>query len=618
MAIMDTGLGWEADDNYLKQYAGKIGSISYIGGTNFPGQPLPTGISTYNDVVSRGMLILTYTNRNNEVFDCYAAGESSAQILAAQLEQYTSGVYSPVTVFISKVQNAYLRIVTLRRSNGVQSNTIRIRTGSSISGTSFWRVNDQMWNPSVSQTLNAIHIPTGYADYNSIVADISEIDQNITKADDGYCAVCWVNYQYNVSGNTRSVPIMISSVEAYQEFGETYAGYLNEAINYQGMFFYFSIPYDIQYGTPFSIMSVDLTGTGVYTPVELFHAICRIASIRVTAGSINPYTDPDSAEAGGGGTDPEDDEVPLEPVTFPSALGTGFCRLYCPSAGELLALSDYLWGPLFDLNNVKRLFADPMDSILGLSVVPLLISGTSETVSVAGVSTGISLPKLSVQHINVDLGSLQVTEKWGAYLDYEPYTKYSIYLPFIGYRTVSADDIMGKWVHLTYDIDLLSGACVAKLVSGSTLLYQWAGTCAMQLPVNAGNWNSVIQSTIATIGSVATGIASGGAAAPMVAGALSSAAVQATQMKPSIERAGGLSGAAAFLSGRRAYMIRTYPNMVNPGNQQHYIGYPSFITKQLGNVTGYNVVADIHLEGIPATQTELEEIDTLLHEGVIL
>ena len=104
----------------------------------------------------------------------------------------------------------------------------------------------------------------------------------------------------------------------------------------------------------------------------------------------------------------------------------------------------------------------------------------------------------------------------------------------------------------------------------------------------------------------------------MVAGALASAGTLATQMKPSIERAGGLSGAAAFLSQRRAYMIRTIPSLVNPGNQQHYIGYPSFISKMLGDISGYNVVEDIHLEGIPATQAELEEIDTLLHEGVIL
>ena len=140
----------------------------------------------------------------------------------------------------------------------------------------------------------------------------------------------------------------------------------------------------------------------------------------------------------------------------------------------------------------------------------------------------------------------------------------------------------------------------------------------MQLPVNAANWNSVISSGLAAIGSTATAIASGGAAAPVVAGALASAGTLATQMKPNIERAGGLSGAAAFLAGRRAYMIRTMPELINPGDQPHYIGYPSFITKQLGTLTGYNIVEDIHLEGIPATQAELEEIDTLLHEGVIL
>ena len=613
MAVMDTGLGWEADENYLKQYAGKIGSINEVA---TPGDLIPVA-TTPSDIVARGLYVCTTTRTSTGLVYEYYIGADTAGCRACWIDN--ANPTSAGVMYLSVNNSAHVYLVRYIPSTGesyqIYRDTVSRTDNGLPAGCYYYKRASGIVTTGDPLTDLAL---TSYADNATAFAACTLHTEDITKNADGFCVVCWVNYEYNVNGATRSTPILFSSVPAYQQLRETHTGYMDSMINYEGMPFYYTIPTDIDTGTPFAIMTVNLTGTGAYTPVELFHAICRIASVHVTGGSTNPYTDPDSSEAGGGGTDPTDDEVPLEPVTFPSALGTGFCRIYCPSASDLQALSDYLWGPLFDLNNVKRLFADPMDSILGLSVVPLLISGTPETVSVAGISTGISLPKLSNQHIPVDLGSLQVTEKWGAYLDYEPYTKYSIYLPFIGYRTVSADDIMGKWVHLTYDIDLLSGACVAKLVSGSTLLYQWAGTCAMQLPVNAGNWNSVIQSTIATIGSVATGIASGGAAAPMVAGALSSAAVQATQMKPNIERAGGLSGAAAFLSGRRAYMIRTYPNMVNPGNQQHYIGYPSFITKQLGNVTGYNVVEDIHLEGIPATQTELEEIDTLLHEGVIL
>lgn len=614
MAQQDTGLGWSAESSWLWSGTGKIADFNKLSAPDFPNQPIPECGATYSaaEVIAGGMVVALNTNNGNVVYAGCQAGSPPVFICFDS----DLSLSRPSFIAVSSQSGVKGRVeLATPLGSPLYGGTFSTSNHDSVSG--LWYGTTTLGNRAVDTTF----IPS-YTDGPAACAAIVQTSTSYYKLNDGYAVAAVVHYHNEHGGDTFS-PCLISTdaaAVALSTDGSTPCPYVTYRYAYEGMAFYMSLIPSADYdGCTPTAQLADLRNYAVLFPQGVFNTVVASdrAYVQVT-GPTDPYGPDPSTEAGGGGTDPEDDEVPLEPVVFPSALGTGFCRLYCPTAGELQALSNYLWGPLFDLNNVKRLFADPMDSILGLSVVPILISGSPEVVSVAGVSTGISLSKLSAQHINVDLGSLQVVEKWGAYLDYEPYTKYSIYLPFIGYRTVSADDIMGKWVHLSYDIDLLSGACVAKLVSGSTLLYQWAGTCAMQLPVNAGNWNSVIQSTIATIGSVATGIASGGAAAPLVAGSLAAAATQASTMKPNVERAGGLSGAAAFLSGRRAYMIRTYPRMVNPGDQPHFIGYPSFITKQLGTVSGYNVVEDIHLEGIPATQTELEEIDTLLHEGVIL
>lgn len=617
MAQQDTGLGWSADSAWLISAPGALTTlINLDGGTTFPGQPIPecnTGSAA--DVYNAGLTVGLNTNNGNTLK--VAAGFNKSPVFVAGNSNYSLG--GPKLIAVSLIGTGTVGIMKLFTPSGSQvsggsgdlSSVLHHNNGL------YYTMTNGFGNRPITEWYN---LPQ-FSNIDDMMAALTIVSTQYYKLNAGYAVACLAIYN-NENGRVVRTPVLISTeadAVALSTDGSTPCPYVMYSFVWEGRAFYMSmIPAAVFDGYSDSVVQVgDLRNFAVLFPQGVFNALAASdrAYITVTA-STNPYPG-ESTEAGGGGSDPIDDEVGLEPVIFPSAIGTGFCRIYCPTAAQLQALSDYLWGPLFDLNNIKRLFADPMSCILGLSVVPLSITGNPDTVSVAGVSTGIQLNKLSAQHINVDLGSLQIVEKWGAYLDYEPYTKYSVYLPFIGYRTISADDVMGKWVHLSYDIDLLSGACVAKLVAGNTLLYQWAGSCAMQLPINASNWNSVISSTISTVGSMATAIASGGAAAPLISGSLASAGTLATQMKPNIERAGGVGGAAAFLSGRRAYMIRTYPELVNPGNQPHYIGYPSFITKSLSSLSGYNIVEEVHLEGIPATETELEEINTLLREGVI-
>ena len=66
------------------------------------------------------------------------------------------------------------------------------------------------------------------------------------------------------------------------------------------------------------------------------------------------------------------------------------------------------------------------------------------------------------------------------------------------------------------------------------------------------------------------------------------------------------------------YIIVTRPKQALPSGQNAMEGYPSYITRELGSLSGYTEVADIHLTGIPCTQQELDEIERLLGEGVYL
>ena len=340
----------------------------------------------------------------------------------------------------------------------------------------------------------------------------------------------------------------------------------------------------------------------------------------------------------------------------------------------------------------RRLIADPIQLIYGLNIIPMslydagLIGGT-ESVVVGMINTGIKMDYLTSQWVELDCGTIDIEETWGAYLDYDPYTKLDIYLPYIGYRPLRVDDFMPGSIHVKYKIDLLTGACCAQISStksdehGDTLdsvIYQFTGNCATQIPVTATQYADAVRSAIslaAAIGTVAL-LAGAGAPAAGAAGAAimpgvdpvgllnppgmvpvdselfgtmsqynfmtaatdtgavlksaggtlknvgmihagASAAENVMGIKPSVQRSGAIGGAAGMLGTQTPYLIFTRPRQAVPENQSKYTGYPSFMTRQLSDLEGFTQIQSIHLEGIPCTANELAEIDALLKSGVI-
>lgn len=332
----------------------------------------------------------------------------------------------------------------------------------------------------------------------------------------------------------------------------------------------------------------------------------------------DPYDPGGGSGTGGGGGDFDNTSTPIDIPSLPtiSAASTGFITLYNPSLSELNSLSSYLWSDLFEIDGWKKLFADPMDAILGLSIVPVsILSGGQREVKVGNIGTGINLTVAANQFIEVDCGTIDVNEYWGAYLDYEPYTQAQIFLPYIGTRPISVDDIMNKTVRVVYHVDILTGACCCFVKCGDSVLYTYNGQCSIPIPITSVNYTSVINGVINIAASVGSLIASGGATAPMALNTVATTAVN--QMKPSIEKSGSISGSAGVLNMQTPYLILIRPRQALPSKQNEFIGYPSLITVQLTELSGYTEVQSIHLENIPATQEELAEIQSLLEGGVI-
>lgn len=332
----------------------------------------------------------------------------------------------------------------------------------------------------------------------------------------------------------------------------------------------------------------------------------------------DPFNPGGDSVTGGGDGDFVNTSTPIEIPELPtvSAASTGFISLFNPTLSQLNELASYLWSDLFEINGWKKLFADPMDAILGLSILPVTIptSGPRE-VKVGNIGTGKSLNVASTQFVEVECGTINVNEYWGAYLDYSPYTQCQIYLPYIGIRPISVDEIMGKSVNVRYHVDILTGACCCFIKCGDSVLYTFNGQCSIPIPINSANYTSVINGIISVAASVGSMVATGGASAPLAIPHLASTV--ANQMKPNIEKSGAISGSGGVLNIQTPYLILTRPRQALPSKQNTFTGYPSFITVTLGELSGYTEVHSIHLENISATADELSEIETLLKGGVI-
>ena len=177
---------------------------------------------------------------------------------------------------------------------------------------------------------------------------------------------------------------------------------------------------------------------------------------------------------------------------------------------------------------------------------------------------------------------------------------------------------MRSSIHIVYHVDVLSGACLAEVKvtrdSAGGTLYQYAGNASVTLPISSGSYMGIVSAVAGVAGGIAGTIASGGSALPLIA----SSAGAVLNARTRVEHSGGFSGNAGAMGGKIPYLIISRPQTEMANGFENYIGYPSNFTATIGSCNGFVKVLEFHLENTNATRSELEEIDSILKEGVII
>lgn len=334
--------------------------------------------------------------------------------------------------------------------------------------------------------------------------------------------------------------------------------------------------------------------------------------------------DPNSEEGGEDGTfDPYGDDIAFPDLPSVSGVSSGLVKIYKPTITELQSFAHWLYASPLDQSiwtTLTKLYSSPFDYIVSLQLLPVDTSAVeASTIKLGPVDTEVTSNRLTSQYYSTPEYTKTIDEYYGSFIDYTPNTKIMLYLPFIGFTEISADDAMAGAISIKYNIDLMTGDCVAFVRIRSkytnSVMYQYRGNCAAQIPLTGRDFSQIISAGLTAAANIGLTAATGGALAPAAIKSVLSVAAS----KPNLERGGSIGGNASHLTGYTPYLLFMRPAASHPKSYEKYKGRPSNITETLANLTGYTEVDELITSGFSrASQSEVEEIKSLLSSGIYL
>lgn len=309
--------------------------------------------------------------------------------------------------------------------------------------------------------------------------------------------------------------------------------------------------------------------------------------------------------------------------------------IYNPILKNIQEIGDYLWTDSF-IERLKKLYNDPKEALISLHKIPYMPKHNASAVNVTVCGAVVSETPCAVitdPIDEIDCGSVELNAYFGSFLDFSPYTKIRLYLPFCGEVTLNPEECINAKLSLKYSCNCLTGECLAQLritrtagdspqgIALDNILYQKEGYMAFPYPLSSADYSrrtaALVQLGIG-IGETAVGALTG---AMPIAGrgirdTLGAGADVATS-KPSYSYKMS-SGGLGFLGVRTPYLQVIRPNTAMPSTYGAQHGFMAQISGAVGDFVGYTEIADVHLDYVNCLGDEKEEIERLLKTGVIL
>lgn len=288
------------------------------------------------------------------------------------------------------------------------------------------------------------------------------------------------------------------------------------------------------------------------------------------------------------------------------------CRTYYITTSNLRSLSQFLWSDNFT-QNIKLLNNDPIENIVSCKMLPFVLNGSSATVVCGNVDTGVNAESIANNYYHV-IGSINIPSYYNNFLDYAPYTKLTIFLPFIGFKEIDCNLYIGKTLTVAYIHDIITGTCKALLYSNNIYVQSFDGVSGIDIPLTASNNSQIANAFIGSaVGSVAQffGDPIGGLLS------LGKATVSSALATQHYSTQGSYSPSCGAYETHICYIIVDRPSMQYSKTYNHDYGRPCNLSQTIGNLKGFTKMCDnIDCSGISCTENEKEMIKQLLTSGI--
>lgn len=336
-----------------------------------------------------------------------------------------------------------------------------------------------------------------------------------------------------------------------------------------------------------------------------------------------------------GNFDDTSDQISVPSAPSLNLSTTDLIQAYVPEEADIHTLATYMWSS-FDKTDVSKdlskLFADPRDGIVALFMLPFS-PDKSVVKRLAAIGrfpvSGLEMYTLSKQFKQISCGSVSLAEYYGNYLDYNPYTRITLFLPYVGEVQLDPDEVMGETISVDYTVDCMTGEFVAFVSTSTKVLSQYQGNCAAQVPITSADYSrlnsALLQAAIGAVGAVAA-VATGGGAVAGAAAVGSTAAGAATtalnvmNSKVNHSHSGALGGTPGFMGIQTPYLIIHRARQSVPPDANAFKGYPCNGAFILGDLkgAGFTKVSDVILDNFGYSDAEMSELRQILADGIFL
>lgn len=340
------------------------------------------------------------------------------------------------------------------------------------------------------------------------------------------------------------------------------------------------------------------------------------------------YDGGSGGDSGGEGEfDKTSDDIPIPELPPDKLLNSGIIKMYSPTDQQMNAFINFIYSaPDAFITNFKKMWVNPMDSIISFGVVPFALSpSTTEVVKFCGVplSNGgveVQMGVLSSQYIKVNCGTYRLSKFWDNALDQNNYTKLKLFLPFIGFVSLNADECVGGSITVEYNVDLLTGDCMAFVycekqdyfeIDFRGAIYSYKGNVLTQAPLTGNNYAQLYSGVINTVMAVAN-------PTPQ---SIAGIGKEVLGQKVDVQRSSTISANSGSLGEYTPFLVIERPVQSLADTFQYTEGYPYNQTEKLSNLKGYTEVNidTFRIDDInDILDEEINELINIMNGGIII